>query len=116
MCLALPMQVIEMEGGLGGTTALCRGRDGVERVDTLLTGPLQPGQWILSFLGAAREVIDAGRAAQVGDALAALQSILDGQGGTDAIALIDSHFFDLVGREPQLPALLRPIASAGKKR
>ena len=59
MCLALPMKVIRMEG----TTALCEGRNGVERLDTLLTGPLQDGQWVLAFLGAAREVIDAGRAA-----------------------------------------------------
>ena len=113
MCLAMPMQVIRMEGTLGGTTALCQGRDGVERIDTMLTGPLSPGQWILSFLGAAREVIDAERAAQVGDALAALQSILDGQGSVDAAALIDSHFSDLVGREPQLPAFLRPAAIQG---
>lgn len=115
MCLALPMQVIRMEGGPGSTAALCRGRDGVERIDTLLTGPLQAGQWILCFLGAAREVVDAERAAQVGEALAALQSILDGQGGADGMALIDSHFSDLVGREPQLPAFLRPAVSHGSE-
>ncbi|MCX7148017.1 MAG: HypC/HybG/HupF family hydrogenase formation chaperone [Rhodocyclales bacterium] len=110
MCLALPMQVIRMEG----TTALCQGQNGVERVDTMLTGALEPGQWILSFLGAAREVIDAERAAQVGDALAVLQSILDGHGSAaDTDTLINSHFADLVGREPQLPAFLRPATSHG---
>ena len=36
MCLALPMQVIRMEG----TTALCESRNGIERMDTMLTGPL----------------------------------------------------------------------------
>jgi hydrogenase expression/formation protein HypC len=40
-------------------------------MDTMLTGPLEPGQWILGFLGAAREVIDAERAAQVEEALVA---------------------------------------------
>lgn len=109
MCLALPMQVIRMEG----STALCQGSHGVERVDTMLTGVLQPGQWILSFLGAAREVIDAPRAAQVSAALAALQSILNAQGSADAAALVDLHFSDLVGREPQLPAFLRPAATQG---
>ncbi|MDO8788305.1 MAG: HypC/HybG/HupF family hydrogenase formation chaperone [Sulfuritalea sp.] len=102
MCLALPMQVIRMEG----STALCEGRNGVERVDTLITGPLEPGQWILSFLGAAREVIDAERGAQVEDALTALESILHGAGSTEA--LIHAGFADLINREPQLPEFLRP--------
>ncbi|NJD35697.1 MAG: HypC/HybG/HupF family hydrogenase formation chaperone [Betaproteobacteria bacterium] len=102
MCLALPMQVIRMEG----STALCEGRNGVERVDTLITGPLQSGQWILSFLGAAREVVDAGRAAQVEEALTALESILNGTGSVDA--MIHAGFADLIDREPQLPEFLRP--------
>lgn len=110
MCMALPMQVIRMEG----TMALCQGHEGVERIDTILTGRLDAGQWILSFLGAAREVIDGERAAQVGDALAALRAILDGQAsGRDAAALIDLHFADLVGREPQLPEFLRTPSSQG---
>lgn len=107
MCLAIPLQVIRMEG----STALCAGRNGVERVDTLITGPLQPGQWILSFLGAAREVIDAERAAQVAEALAALQSIMDGDAGVEA--LIRSGFADLVEREPQLPEFLKPLVTQG---
>lgn len=89
-----------------GSTALCQGRNGVERIDTLLTGDLEPGQWILSFLGAAREVIDAERAAQVAEALTALESLLHGEGSTEA--LIQSGFADLVAREPQLPEFLRP--------
>lgn len=107
MCLAIPLQVIRMEG----STALCAGRNGVERVDTLITGPLQPGQWILSFLGAAREVIDAERAAQVAEALTALQSIMDGDAGVEA--LIRSGFADLVEREPQLPEFLKPLVTQG---
>ncbi len=95
-----------------GTFALCAGRNGRERMDTTLTGPLEPGQWVLCFLGAVREVIDAERAAQVGAALAGLESILAGAGaGADQAgidALIGSHFSDLVKREPQLPDFLRP--------
>ncbi len=106
MCLAIPMQVIRMEANAGATTALCQGRNGVERIDTLITGALQPGQWILSFLGAAREVIDAERAAQVGDALTALESILHGAGSVET--LIHAGFADLIDREPQLPEFLRP--------
>jgi hydrogenase expression/formation protein HypC len=107
MCLAIPLKVVRMEG----TTALCEGRNGIERVDTLITGPLEPGQWILSFLGAAREVIDAERAAQVGDALIALESILHGNGSTEA--LIQAGFADLIDREPQLPEFLRPKSIQG---
>lgn len=107
MCMAIPMQVIRMEGVM----AICRGRDGPEPVDTLLTGPLEAGQWVLCFLGAAREVVDAEHAARVGDALAALQAILSGEG--DAPGLIDSHFADLVQREPQLPEHLRPAVTQG---
>lgn len=105
MCLAIPMQVIRMEG----TTALCQGRNGIERMDTMLTGPLEAGQWILGFLGAAREVVDAERAAQVKDALTALESILHGKGSTEA--LIQAGFADLIEREPQLPDFLRSAAT-----
>lgn len=90
----------------GAHHAVCRGRNGLERVDTLITGPVEPGQWVLCFLGAAREVIDAERARLVESALAALDAIATGQG--ELAELMDSHFADLVGREPQLPAFLRP--------
>lgn len=89
-----------------GSTALCEGRNGVERLDTLLTGPLAPGQWVLGFLGAAREVIDAERAAQVEDALLAMESVR--HGGENSDQLIHAAFADLIGREPQLPDFLRP--------
>lgn len=102
MCLAIPMQVLHMEGSM----AVCESKNGIERLDTLLTGPLAPGQWVLGFLGAAREVIDAERAGQVAGALQALQSLLQGDGSADA--LIRAGFADLVEREPQLPDFLRP--------
>ncbi len=94
-----------------GSFAVCLTTGGEERLDTLLTGPLEPGQWVLGFLGAAREVVDAERAAQITGALSALQSILNGQ-GDDVTALVDHHFADLVDREPQLPDFLRPARPA----
>ncbi len=100
-----------MEGSDGGTTALCEGRNGVERLDTLLTGPLAPGQWVLGFLGAAREVIDAERAAQIEEALLALESILNS--GADNDDVIRAAFADLIDREPQLPEFLRPKSPQG---
>jgi hydrogenase expression/formation protein HypC len=99
MCLAIPMEVLRMEGSF----AWCRPRGGVEtRVDTLLTGPLEPGQWILSVLGAAREVVAAEDAAKICDALEVLDAVMTG-GPVD----IDAAFPDLVGREPQLPPHLQ---------
>jgi hydrogenase expression/formation protein HypC len=86
--------------------AVCYGRNGLERVDTLRTGPLAPGQWVLCALGSAREVIDGVRASQVDSALDALNAVLSGDGDVDA--LVGSHFADLVNREPQLPDFLRP--------
>lgn len=98
MCLAIPMQVLRMEG----TTAICAGRNGEARLDTLLCGPLEPGQWVLGFLGAVREVIDEERARLIGEALDALEGLLSGK-----TVDLDAHFADLAGRAPQLPAHLQ---------
>jgi hydrogenase expression/formation protein HypC len=99
MCLGIPVQVLRTEG----TTALCRDHRGeVARIDTLLTGAQPPGTWLMTFLGAARAVIDADEAARVGRALEALQAMLAGEG-----ADLDAAFADLVGREPHLPDFLQ---------
>jgi hydrogenase expression/formation protein HypC len=105
MCIGIPMQVLAMEGCF----ARCAGPQGEERVDALLTGPLEPGQWVLVFLGAARELIDAGRAAQISAALTALSSLaaLEEASPAELEGLIATHFADLVDREPQLPDFLR---------
>ena len=103
MCLGIPMRVVSVDG----LSALCEGRGERMTVDTLLTGPLEPGQWVMTFLGAAREVIDATTADQVNRALDALDQMLSG-GEVD----MEAHFGDLIHREPQLPDFLRPPAAA----
>jgi hydrogenase expression/formation protein HypC len=97
MCLGIPMQVVEIEG----VFAICDSRNGRSRINTMLVGDVQPGQWLLTFLDAAREIIDAERAALVNAALDALSVVADG--GSD----FDACFADLIGREPQLPDFLR---------
>ncbi len=104
MCIGLPMQVIESCPG----RALCRGQGEEREVDTLLVGDAPPGSWLLVFLDSAREQITSERAAQISQALTALELTLHGE--TD----IDHLFADLVDREPELPAHLqaRPVDPA----
>jgi hydrogenase expression/formation protein HypC len=100
MCLGIPVQVLEC----GAHFARCAGRDGEVRIDLSLVGEQPPGTWLLTFLGAAREVIPAERAAAIDAALAALAAAHDG--ATDF-----SAFFADLDREPQLPDFLRMEAS-----
>lgn len=104
MCMAIPMQVLRCQG----TQAWCLDRDGSEvAVDCLLTGPLTAGQWVLTFLGAAREVVDAEEAGQITRALAALEAMQ--AGALLAGSAVDAFFPDLAGREPQLPPHLQAV-------
>ena len=97
MCLGIPVQVIESTGW----TARCLGPDGEQTIDLALVGAQPPGAWLLTFLGAAREVIDAARAHAINNALAALDAAMRGdQAGIDAL------FADLIERTPTLPAHL----------
>ncbi len=96
MCLGIPVQVL----ACGEHFALCAGRHGEQRIDISLVGPQAVGNWLLCFLDAAREVIDAERAAAINAALAALEAVQSGE--TDL-----SAFFADLDREPQLPEFLR---------
>jgi len=91
------MQVQAIEGSL----ALCEGRNGAARIDTLLVGRVEPGQWLLTHLGVAREIIDEVRAKQIDAALMALHSAASGN------IDFDQYFSDLANQEPQLPDFLR---------
>jgi hydrogenase expression/formation protein HypC len=96
MCLGIPVQVLEC----GEHFARCLGRHGEIRVDLSLVGRQAPGTWLLTFLDAGREVIDAERAASIAAALDALEAAQAGE--TDF-----SAFFADLDREPQLPEFLR---------
>lgn len=99
MCLGLPVQVISVEGHV----ARCLGHDGETLiVDVALVAPVSPGEWLLSFLGAARGRLEADEAARIGGALGALAAIERGE------TFDPRQFFpDLVDREPELPEFLR---------
>lgn len=98
MCLGIPMQVIRSED----SRALCGNGSEQQWVDMSLVGEQTADTWVLVFLDAAREVLDAPRALQMLDALTAVRAVMSGQE-----AELDDLFADLVDREPQLPPHLQ---------
>ncbi|SFJ08645.1 HypC/HybG/HupF family hydrogenase formation chaperone [Celeribacter neptunius] len=103
MCLGTPMQILFSEGVAGTAT------DGTEKrlIDLSLTGPLAPGTWVLTFLGAAREVLSEDEAIKIKNALGGLQALMEGRGLGDAFA-------DLEARDPQLPPHLQAALDKGE--
>ena len=100
MCIGVPMQVTQ---AAGPAAAWCVGRDGASLIDTALVGPQPPGTWLLTFLGAAREVMTTEAAARTNAALEALARALAGD-----VSGVEAAFADLVSRPPELPEHLRP--------
>ncbi|MBV1790147.1 HypC/HybG/HupF family hydrogenase formation chaperone [Marinobacterium sp. D7] len=98
MCIGIPMQVAAVEGA----RAFCTVGDEQHWIDIRLIDTPSAGEWLLVFLGAAREKISAERAVQVAQALAALDA-----GARGDSAAIDALFADLVERTPQLPPHLQ---------
>jgi hydrogenase expression/formation protein HypC len=103
MCLGIPLEVVSVDGNV----ARCSGRLGNVTIDVTLVAPVAAGDWLLTFLGAARGRLDADEAARIDRALDALERIERGE-PVDVAAF----FPDLVDREPQLPAHLRRRDSA----
>jgi len=93
MCLGIPMQVLSSDFGF----ARCRAEDGEHDVDIRLVGHVEPGTWVLVFLGAAREILDPATAKRTADALKALELVM--QGETD----IDHLFADLLDPDRERP-------------
>jgi len=75
MCIGLPVQVTELRPG----AALGVDRHGQRRwIDTALVGDCAVGDWLLAFLGAARERLSAERAAEIDATLTLLDAALLG--------------------------------------
>ena len=100
MCLGIPMQIVSCQG----STALCETQGVQHQIDLSLVGGQPAGQWVLVFLGAAREVISSERAKQVQQALLAVESVMRGE---PMDLDLDLLFADLVNREPKLPDHLK---------
>lgn len=93
MCIGIPMKVVECGEGF----AWCEGLGQKKQVNTLLVGDQPVGTWLLTFLGSAREVLNADDAARITNAVQAVNLVM--QGETD----VEYLFADLIDREPQLP-------------
>jgi hydrogenase expression/formation protein HypC len=76
-------------------------------IDLSLTPEAREGDWVLTFLGSAREVISAEEARKIAAALDGLRAVMAGQGPGDAFA-------DLDAAPPQLPAHLQAALDAGQ--
>lgn len=74
MCIGVPMQVLSLEP----SHAQVWGRGEQRRINTALVGVLQPGDWVLVFLDAAREHISPERAAEVNAVLDLVASSMVG--------------------------------------
>lgn len=104
MCLGIPMQIESVDG----LAAVCVAEGRREVIDLALVGVLPAGTWVLTFLGAAREVLDPETARLISDALKGLSAALAGGDMGDAFA-------DLEAREPALPPHLEAARLAGAK-
>lgn len=74
MCIGIPMQVITVEEGF----AQVHGRGEFRRIKTTLIGDCSVGDWLLTFIDDAREIISAERALEVNATLDLLQAVMDG--------------------------------------
>ncbi len=101
MCVGVPMQLASVDGIAGKAV------DTGELIDLSLTPDAKPGNWVLNFLGAARDVIDADEAAKITAALGGLRALMEGRDLGDAFA-------DLEDTGPQLPTHLQAALDAGK--
>ena len=100
MCLGVPMQV----QSVSGLAADCvpHGGEGERRTVSLaLVGPVEPGAHVLVHITSAVRVLDPAEAALIAGALSAVAAAAEGAPFEHLIA-------DLIDREPELPAHLRP--------
>ena len=105
MCVGLPLQITAIDGI--AADAVSADESHRELIDLSLTPDAKVGDWILTFLGASREIIGADEAAKITAALAGLRAVMQGGGLGDAFA-------DLEQEGPQLPPHLQAALDAGQ--
>ena len=103
MCVGIPMKILSVDGIAAIAT------DGREDtlIDLSLVGSAPVGAWVLTFLGAAREIISEDEAQKTSAALEGLRSLMSGGELGDAFA-------DLENNTPTLPPHLQAALDQGK--
>lgn len=111
MCIGIPMQVVQKQG----VFALCRPYTSddtdvnrLQRINMQLVAGVDEGDWVLTFLDSAREVLNESTAKQIHQALTALDLVMQGdrQGNQALEQLFAELFSDIIEQSPQLPAHL----------
>lgn len=102
MCIGEPMKILEIRGENGW----CVGRNGNMEVDLRLVPDVAAGGHVLVFLGAARRELSEEEAADIRDALGALEAVASGTS-------LEGFFADLDAREPSLPSHLEAARRQG---
>lgn len=102
MCVGVPMQLTAIEGIAGQATD----KGTPQLLDLSLLPDARVGDWVLGFLGTAREILSESEALLILKALEGMSSIMAGGDAGDAFA-------DLDARTPQLPAHLQAALDAG---
>lgn len=102
MCVGIPMRLLAIDGIAG------RSQDGDREtlIDLSLLPEARVGDWVLGFLGTARDILPETEALLIRKALDGLSAIMAGGEAGDAFA-------DLDARTPQLPPHLQAALDAG---
>lgn len=103
MCVGIPMQLLSVDGIVGHATDAGQ----AQLLDLSLLPDARPGDWVLGFLGTAREILPESEAHLIRKALAGLSAIMEGGDAGDA-------FGDLEARTPRLPPHLQAALDAGR--
>ncbi len=103
MCVGLPLRITAIEG----VAARAQAEDHLEVIDLSLTPDAKVGDWVLTHLGSARQVISSSEASKIAAALAGLRAAMQGGGLGDAFA-------DLEATGPRLPDHLQAALDAGE--
>jgi hydrogenase expression/formation protein HypC len=90
---------------VAGTTAHCVGRYGPTLIDLTLLGDAEPGEWLLTALGVARDRLTVEDALALDRALQALEAL------DDPNFDVATYFPDLVDREPPRPVAVEEPGS-----
>jgi hydrogenase expression/formation protein HypC len=65
----------------GEVTALCEGRGERQQINMLMVGDCPPGSWVMTFLGAARDVLSEEDAKEINRMLDEIEAVLRGEAG-----------------------------------